>query len=79
MTPVSDFAPNAAGGRDLVAGDVHGCFATMEAALEDLDYDPERDRLFSLADLIDYGARIGDALEWMESRFTATVRGDHRT
>ena len=77
MSPVADFAPNTAGGRDLVDVDVHGCFATLEAALANLAYDPERDRMFSLGDLIDYGTRSPDALEWMQSRFTATVRGNH--
>lgn len=69
-------APNAAD-RDFVAGDIHGCFSTLEAALAELHFEPERDRLFSLGDLIDYGTRSADALEWMHSRFTATVRGNH--
>ena len=69
-------APNSAG-RDLVAGDVHGCFTTLEAALDELDFDPGRDRLFSLGDLVDYGARSGEALDWMQTRITATVRGNH--
>ena len=68
---------NDGGGRDLVFGEVHGCFATVEAALEDLRYDPKRDRLFSLGDTIDYGPRSADALEWTQSRFTCTVRGNH--
>ena len=62
---------------DLVFGDVHGCFTTVESALAELRYDPARDRLFSLGDTIDYGPRSGDALEWMQSRFTCTVRGNH--
>ena len=75
----ADFPPNTAGGRDLVVGDVHGCFATLESALAELDFDPEHDRLFSLGDLIDYGTRSADALEWMRSRFTATVQGNHES
>ena len=70
------FDPNPTG-RDFVFGDIHGCFATVEAALDELDYDARRDRAFSLGDLIDYGTRSEDALEWMQSRFTATVRGNH--
>ena len=49
----------------------------METALAALDYDPEHDRLFSLGDLIDYGPRSGEALEWLQTRFTGTVRGNH--
>ena len=43
----------------------------------DIDYDPEHDRLFSLGDLIDYGTRSADAIEWMQNRFAGTVRGNH--
>ena len=74
---VVEVPPNDAGGRDLVFGDIHGCFTTVESALAELRYDPARDRLFSLGDTIDYGPRSGDALEWMQSRFTCTVRGNH--
>lgn len=77
VNAVTDVAPNPAGGRDFVAGDIHGCFATLEAALEEIRYEPERDRLFSLGDLIDYGPRSTDALEWMTSRFACVVRGNH--
>ena len=74
---VAEFKANRTGGRDLVFGDIHGCGATVEHALEALGYDPARDRLFSLGDLIDHGPRSEDALEWITSRFTATVRGNH--
>ena len=77
MHHVADFPPNTAGSRDFVAGDVHGCFATLEAALDELEYDAGKDRLFSLGDLIDYGARSAEALKWMQSRFAGTVRGNH--
>ena len=56
-------------------GDIHGCFDTAQAALAELRHDAQRDRLFSLGDRIDYGARSADALEWMQSRFTGIVRG----
>ena len=54
-----------------------GASPPFESALAELRYDPARDRLFSLGDTIDYGPRSGDALEWMQSRFTCTVRGNH--
>ena len=66
-----------AAGRDFVLGDVHGRFDTVEAALDELAYSPDWDRLFSLGDLIDFGPRSPDALKWMTSRLTATVRGNH--
>lgn len=66
-----------AAGREFVLGDVHGCFDTVEAALDELAYKPDWDRLFSLGDLIDFGPRSADALKWMTSRLTNAVRGNH--
>ena len=77
LAPVIEIPPNPAGGRDLVFGDIHGCFGTVEHALEALDYDASRDRLFSLGDLIDHGTRSAEAFEWIQSRFTTVVRGNH--
>ena len=39
-------------GRDFVVGDVHGCFRTLEVALLEIEFDPIRDRLFGVGDLV---------------------------
>ena len=76
--PTTVFGPNGNGGRDLVVGDVHGYFPTLERALKALDFDGSRDRLFSVGDLIDRGPESARALDWLESgRITAAVRGNH--
>ena len=41
---------NHTGGRDLVIGDLHGYFGTLEHALTELAFDAGRDRLFSVGD-----------------------------
>ena len=64
-------------GRDFVAGDVHGCFRTLERALRDLDFDASRDRLFGVGDLVDRGPHSHEALVWLESRFEAVAMGNH--
>ena len=64
-------------GRDLVVGDVHGCFRTLERALGSLAFDPDRDRLFGVGDLVERGPHSSDALEWMERRFCGVTRGNH--
>ena len=70
--------PNPFGGRDLVICDLHGEFDTLEHALETLGFQPARDRLFTVGDLIDRGPRSADALEWLEAgRFAGSVRGNH--
>ena len=68
----------AAGGRDWVVGDVHGCFRTLRHALLAIDFEYGRDRLFSVGDLIDRGPNSIEALEWLEGeRFEAVVMGNH--
>ena len=42
----------AAGGRDIVVGDVHGCFRTLERALGEIAFDTACDRLFGVGDLV---------------------------
>ena len=77
IAAVAHHGPNPCGGRDLVVGDVHGEFETLEEALRVLEFG-ERDRLFTVGDLIDRGPRSADALAWLESgRFTGGVRGNH--
>ena len=73
----SRFGLNRKRGRDLVLGDIHGCFDTVEHALAALKHDPARDRLFSAGDLIDHGPRSDDALAWIRSHFTGVARGNH--
>ena len=42
-------------GRDFVVGDVHGMFDRVAQALTKVQFNPSRDRLFSVGDLIDRG------------------------
>ena len=74
--PVSRHARNPTG-RDFVVGDVHGAFAVVERALKSLRFAPERDRLFSVGDLIDRGPRSADALDWLQEGRILAVRGNH--
>lgn len=65
-------------GRDFVAGDIHGCYRTLERALQMVRFDPRRDRLFSVGDLIDRGPASMEALAWLtDGRVHAAVRGNH--
>ena len=72
-TPVIEIAQNTLG-RDFVVGDIHGCFSTVEHALAALDCDLSRDRLFSVGDLIDHGARSDEALAWTPVRYCISRR-----
>lgn len=69
--------PSAAG-RDLLVGDVHGCFSKLRAALEAVGFDPAAgDRLFSVGDLVDRGPESADALWWLDQPWFFAVRGNH--
>lgn len=64
-------------GRDLVVGDIHGCFTKLQAALDDVKFEPARDRLFSVGDLVDRGPECDLALEWLAKPWFHPVRGNH--
>ena len=64
-------------GRDLVVGDVHGCFRTLERALVDLEFDARRDRLFGVGDLVDRGPHSIEAVDWLGWPFAAVACGNH--
>lgn len=42
-------------GRDLIVGDAHGCLTKPRASLDAVGFNLERDRLFSVGDLVDRG------------------------
>ena len=42
-------------GRDYVVGDIHGMFHHLEVLLNDIGFDEDCDRLFSVGDLVDRG------------------------
>lgn len=74
---VRRFARNTSG-RDLVIGDIHGCFLKASAALADVNFDPARgDRLFSVGDLVDRGPESSDALDWLAEPWFHAVMGNH--
>ena len=64
-------------GRDFVVGDVHGCFRTLERALDVLGFEQGRDRLFGVGDLVNRGPHSDEAVEWLDRRFDAVAIGNH--
>lgn len=73
---VQRFARNTAG-RDLIVGDVHGHFTKLQAALDAVGFDPARDRLFSVGDLVDRGPECDAALDWLTKPWFHPVAGNH--
>ena len=65
-------------GRDFVVGDVHGCFRTLEHALGQVSFNPERNRLLSVADLANRGSHSHEAIDWLiTKRIEQAVMGSH--
>lgn len=53
-------------GRVLAIGDVHGCFTLLRQELARLSYDPERDALAFVGDMINRGPDSGEIEQWLD-------------
>lgn len=76
MTFVQRFACNTVG-RDFVVGDIHGCFDMLRAEMARIGFDKQRDRLFSVGDLVDRGPTSEEAVDWIAEPWFFAVRGNH--
>ncbi len=64
-------------GRDFVVGDIHGAYDLLDQALEEVKFDPAKDRLISVGDLIDRGRDSRRCLEYLEQPWFYALRGNH--
>ena len=64
-------------GRDFAVGDIHGHFSRLQKKLDEIGFNPEVDRLFSVGDLVDRGAECELAPEWIYMPWFHAVRGNH--
>lgn len=64
-------------GRDLVVGDLHGHRGLLEQALDRLSFDPSRDRVLSVGDLVDRGPDSLATLALIEEPWFHAVLGNH--
>lgn len=76
MSLVQRFERNTAG-RDFAVGDIHGHFTRLQQALGAAGFDPARDRLFSVGDLVDRGPESEKALKWLRKPWFHAVQGNH--
>ncbi len=76
LPAVAHFERNTAG-RDWAVGDIHGHFSRLRETLARAGFDPARDRLFSVGDLIDRGPECLAALEWLREPWFHAVQGNH--
>jgi serine/threonine protein phosphatase 1 len=64
-------------GRDLVVGDLHGHRDLFERALDQVGFDPQRDRVLSVGDLINRGPHSLATLALLEQPWFHAVLGNH--
>ncbi|MDA8110834.1 MAG: metallophosphoesterase [Nitrospiraceae bacterium] len=64
-------------GRDFVLGDLHGTTDLLRALMEHVAFDPDKDRLFSVGDLIDRGEDSPGGLALLLEPWFHAVKGNH--
>ncbi len=64
-------------GRDFLLGDLHGMYDALVAALAARAFDPARDRVISVGDLVDRGPDSERCLALLEEPWFFAVRGNH--
>lgn len=64
-------------GRDFIVGDVHGCLSELRLLLAAVNFDPLRDRLFSVGDLVDRGPLSRESLALLAEPWFFAARGNH--
>lgn len=64
-------------GRDFVVGDLHGCRTLLDNLLRDINFNFDKDRLFSVGDLIDRGADSMGCLRLLYETWFHSVLGNH--
>ena len=64
-------------GRDFVVGDIHGHFTAFEEVLHQVAFDRDKDRVFSVGDMIDRGPESYRAIEFINYPWFHAIRGNH--
>jgi serine/threonine protein phosphatase 1 len=75
--PVVRWHPANTLGRDFVVGDIHGCLDALRYLLREIAFDGQRDRLFSVGDLIDRGTDSLAAVDLIDKPWFYAVLGNH--
>lgn len=76
-SPRTLILPENTQGRDFVVGDIHGAFNLLEQALIAVGFDPEKDRLIAVGDLVNRGPQSGDCLYYLAQPWFYALRGNH--
>lgn len=64
-------------GRDFVVGDIHGSYDLVIDAMRQAKFNPSKDRLFAVGDLIDRGPGSPRCAKFLAQPYVHAVRGNH--
>lgn len=64
-------------GRDFVIGDLHGAHELLKRAMQEAKFDPQKDRVISVGDLINRGPNSPDTLWLLQQPWFFAVQGNH--
>lgn len=64
-------------GRDFVVGDLHGSYDVLMRKMEKVNFDPAKDRVFSVGDLVNRGASSFRCLNLVKNPWFFAVKGNH--
>ena len=64
-------------GRDFIVGDLHGHPDVLYRLMDQVGFDYDTDRLFSVGDLVDRGPNSAGALELLDAPWLYPVLGNH--
>jgi serine/threonine protein phosphatase 1 len=64
-------------GRDLIIGDLHGCYDELWHLLKHIDYNSEQDRILFVGDLIDRGPKSELCFDMVQRNNVYSTLGNH--
>lgn len=74
--PILTFGPNELG-RDFVIGDLHGGYPALQNLKRNLDFDEEKDRMFSASDLVDRGPNSYECFKLLREKWFHPCLANH--
>lgn len=64
-------------GCDYVVGDLHGCYRALDTLLQKIQFNPDKDRMFSVGDLSDRGDNSHECIDYIRKPWFYPVIGNH--
>ncbi|MBG6083088.1 metallophosphoesterase [Rubrivivax gelatinosus] len=64
-------------GRDFIVGDIHGAYDMVVEAMRLVRFNPSRDRLLAVGDLVNRGPDSWRCLRFLQQPYVFSVRGNH--